>query len=225
MSIRLPHCFWLFQPPEDAPPQGTGALPALRNGFVTFGCLNQFAKVTHAALQLWLQILQAVPDSRLVIQAQPGSHLSAVRGLFEAGGIAASRLEFVARAPRAAYFRRYQDLDIGLDPFPYNGHNCTLEALWMGVPVVTLAGGTAVSRGGASILSNVGLPELIARTLDQYVAIAVQMTNDVKRLTDLSAGLRPRMEASPVMDCRSYAADVEAAFRRMWQTWCESPCH
>jgi predicted O-linked N-acetylglucosamine transferase (SPINDLY family) len=217
-SIRLPHCFWLFQPPEEAPPQGPGVLPALQSGFITFGCLNQFSKVTHAALQLWLKILQAVPRSRLVIQAQPGHHCDAVRALFEAGGITASRLDFVARAARAAYFRRYQDLDIGLDPFPYNGHNCTLEALWMGVPVVTLAGGSAVSRGGASVLSNVGLPELIARTPDQYVAIAVRMAGDVNRLVELRAGLRPRMEASPVMDCRSYAADVEAAFRRMWQT-------
>jgi predicted O-linked N-acetylglucosamine transferase (SPINDLY family) len=219
-SIRLPHCFWVFQPPEEAPEPG--ALPALQNGFVTFGCLNQFAKVSPTALDLWVRILQAIPESRLVIQAQPGSHLESVRDRFLQGGIAATRLEFVPRVPRADYFRRYLQLDLGLDPFPYNGHNCTIESLWMGVPVVTLAGRTAVARGGVSILSNAGLPELIARSTEEYVNIAVGLARDHERLAELRRGLRTRMLASPLTDGKGYTAAVEAAFRVMWERWCGS---
>ncbi len=217
-SIRLPHCFWIYRPPDEAPP--VGALPALKNGFVTFGCLNQFAKVSRPALHLWVRILQCVPGSRLVLQSPPGSHQEAVRRLFAEGDIAVERVEFVGRAARADYFRLYGDLDLCLDPFPYNGHTSTLDALWMGVPVVTLAGRTGVGRGGVSILSNVGLPELIAETPEQYVAIAVALAADHARLSELRAGLRPRMQSSPLLDARQFAADVEAAFRRMWTTWC-----
>ena len=217
-SIRLPHCFWIFRPPDDSPPVTT--LPAERNGFVTFGCLNQFAKVTPQALNLWVKILQALPGARLVIQAQPGSHCAAVLARFSQGGIAGERVEFAARAPRRAYFERFQNLDLGLDPFPYNGHTSTLDALWMGVPVITLAGPTAVGRGGVSMLSNLGLTELIARTPEEYVAIAVRLAGDRARLAALRGGLRQRMQASPLTDGKQFAAGVEAAFRRMWKTWC-----
>ena len=217
-SIRLPHCFWIFQPPEELIDVGT--LPASRNGFVTFGSLNQLAKVTRPALELWVKILQALPGARLVLQSPPGSHLDGVRALFEQGGIAADRLEFVPRAPRLEYLRRFQNLDLGLDPFPYNGHTSMLDALWMGVPVVTLAGRTCVGRGGVSILSNLGLPELIARTPEQYVDIAVGLAKYMDRLSSMRGGLRQKMAASPLCDGKQYAASVEAAFRQMWQTWC-----
>src|SRR6202040_3770735 len=107
---------------------------------------------------------------------------------------------------RCAYLERYHGLDLSLDPFPYNGHTSTLDSLWMGVPVVTLAGRTAVGRGGVSILSNLGLPELIARTPEQYVDIALGLTEDRARLAELRGGLRPRMQASPLMDGKQHAA-------------------
>ncbi len=217
-SIRLPHCFWVFQPPEELPT--VNALPAAKNGFVTFGCLNQFAKVTRPASQLWMKILQSLPGSRLVLQAQPGSHQGAVHALFQEGGIAGERIEFTARSSRLEYFRRFQSVDLGLDPFPYNGHTSTLDALWMGVPVITLAGRTAVARGGVSILSNVGLTELIAQTPEQYVDIAVGMATDLGRLSKLRSALRERVQSSPPADTRKYAADVDIAFRRMWEKWC-----
>jgi predicted O-linked N-acetylglucosamine transferase (SPINDLY family) len=217
-SIRLPHCFWIFRPPEGAP--AVGALPAARNGFVTFGCLNQFAKVSRPALELWIKILQLLPRSRLVLQLAPGRALDAVRTLFEEGGICADRVVFADKTGRVEYLHRYQTLDIGLDPFPYNGHTSTLEALWMGVPVVTLAGRTAVGRGGLSILSNVDLPGLIARTPEEYVAIALDWAREPARLAALRDGLRQRMLASPLMDGKQYAADVEAAFGQMWRKWC-----
>ena len=187
-SIRLPHCFWHHDPPEDDVAPAVAELPALRNGFVTFGCLNQFVKVSRPALELWLNILQSLPQSRLRIQSQPGRHLEAVRRLFQDGGIARDRVEFAAKVPRPQYFRRYHDLDVSLDPFPYNGHTSTLDSLWMGVPVITLAGRTAVGRGGVSVLSNLGLPELIAQTPQQYVELAVQWASDQPALAALRAG-------------------------------------
>ncbi len=217
-SIRLPHCIWCYEPLAEAPP--VGALPSERNGFITFGCLNQVAKASRPALHLWLSILQALPGARLLIQSPPGAHRDAVIQLFQAGGIAPDRVEFVPRVSRRAYLDRFHQLDLCLDPFPYNGHTTTLDALWMGVPVVTLAGRTGVGRAGVSVLSNLGVPELIAETPAQYVAIATALAADQERLAALRAGLRARMESSPLLDAKQYAADVQAAFRAMWTTWC-----
>jgi len=217
-SIRLPHCFWCYPPPDEALP--VGELPARKNGFVTFGCLNQFVKVSRPALQSWIGILQSLPGSRLVIHSQPGSHLNAIRRLFQDGGVSQDRVEFVARIPQSPHFHRYHELDLGLDPFPYSGGVTTMDSLWMGVPVITLAGRTAVGRSGVSILSNAGLPDLIAGSPEEYVAIAVKWARDLKRLADLRAGLRETMLASPLMDGKRYAANVEEALRGMWKRWC-----
>ena len=219
-SVRLPYCFWCYSPPEAAPE--VAPLPALKNGFITFGCLNQLAKVTHPALQLWAHILQSLPGARLLLYAPPGSHRQAIRALFGDAGIASERIEFAARMTFEEYLTRYQDLDLCLDPFPFNGATTSLDALWMGVPVVTLAGRTAVGRGGVSILSNAGLTELIALTPEQYVAIALELAKDLATLAELRAQLRQQMQASPLTDGKRYATDVDAAFRRMWQTWCSS---
>jgi predicted O-linked N-acetylglucosamine transferase (SPINDLY family) len=217
-SIRLPHCFWCYAPPAAVPP--VGALPAAQNGFVTFGCLNQFVKVSPLALNLWIEILARLPGSRLVLQAPPGSHRDTVRARFAERGIANNRIDFVELAPQRADFERLGGLDVSLDPFPFNGHTSTLNSLWMGVPVVTLAGRAAVGRGGVSILTNVGLPELIAGTPEQYVAIALHWASDLPKLAALRAGLRQRMKASPLTDGRQFTADVEAAFGDIWETWC-----
>jgi predicted O-linked N-acetylglucosamine transferase (SPINDLY family) len=156
----------------------------------------------------------------LVVQSQLGSHLEAVRTRFRENGIADSRVEFVAPVGRLPYFQRYNDLDLCLDPFPYNGHITTADALWMGNPVITLAGRTAVGRGGVSVLSNVGLPQLIAASTQQYVSTALAWAGDLSRLAELRAALRDRRRSSPLMDGEQFAADVEAAFRGMWKTWC-----
>ena len=218
--IRLPHGFWCYPPPHDSP--AVGGLPALRNGFVTFGCLNQLAKVSRPALQLWVKILRLLPGARLVLHSAPGSHQDAIRAPFRDAGVDPDRVAFAAKLSFRPYFALYNELDLALDPFPYNGGTTTMDALWMGVPVVTLAGRTAVGRGGVSVLSNIGLPELIAQTPEQYVAIAVELAKDLARLSELRAGLRQRMQVSPLTDGKQYAADVEAALRRMWQTWCNS---
>jgi predicted O-linked N-acetylglucosamine transferase (SPINDLY family) len=220
VSVRLPSSVWVFQPPDDPAP--IRSLPAAKNGFVTFGCLNQFVRVSRPALELWVKILQALPGARLVVLAEPCRYLEDVRALFLKGGIAAERIRFVPRAGRTAYFARYHDIDLGLDPFPYNGHTSTLDAFWMGVPVVTLAGRTAVGRVGVSNLANVGLPELIARTPEEYVAIAVAWATDLLRLATVRAELRQRLLSSPMADCAQYAADMERAYRWMWERWCRS---
>jgi predicted O-linked N-acetylglucosamine transferase (SPINDLY family) len=217
-SIRLPRSIWCYEPLGEAP--AVGPLPALKSGCVTFGCLNQLAKVTRPILRLWLAILETLSGSRLVLQSHPGPYLEEVRAFFEQGGIVGDRIEFVARTSPAEYLRRYHNLDLCLDPFPYNGHTSTLDALWMGAPVITLAGRTGVGRAGVSVLSNLGLPELIAQTTEQYVAIALLLAADLPRLSELRAGLRDRMKVSSLMDGRQYAADVEAEFRQMWRTWC-----
>ena len=167
-TIRLPETYWCYSPagptPEPSPP------PAAAVGYVAFGCLNNFAKVSPPALDLWAEILQRVPRSRLIVHAPPGRHLDAVRERFAGKGISPDRLEFVDKQPWPQYMQTYSRIDIALDPFPWGGGITTCEALWMGMPVVSLVGRTAVGRGGASILANIGMPELLARTPDQYVA-------------------------------------------------------
>jgi predicted O-linked N-acetylglucosamine transferase (SPINDLY family) len=218
-SVRLPS-FWCHETLEEAPP--VGLLPADRNGFVTFGCYNSFAKVTGPTLDLWARVLHAVPDARLVVLAPAGRCRQSVQGTLERAGIGGDRVAFVARASVGVYFQRFHDIDVTLDPVPYTGHTSTLDSLWMGVPVVTLAGRTVVGRGGVSILSNVGLPELVAWAPEHYVAHATELAGDLPRLRALRAGLRARMEASPLRDARQFAAGIEAAFRKMWERWCQS---
>jgi predicted O-linked N-acetylglucosamine transferase (SPINDLY family) len=219
-SIHLPHCFWCYEPLELGIP--VNPLPAMEAGLVTFGCMNRFNKVTGPTLELWREILKAVPKSRLLIHSKIGDHLDNVRRTFEKEGIASRRLEFVEHKPIPEYLRQYHRIDITLDPFPHGGGTITCDSLWMGVPVITLSGSTAVGRGGASLLSNVGLPELIAQTREQYLQIAVGLARDLTKLAQMRATLRQRMKASPLMDSRRFAGDMEAAYRQMWKTWCST---
>ena len=171
-SIRLPDTFWCYDPLTDQPP--VNALPALENGFITFGCLNNFCKVNDGCLALWAQVLRAVPQSRLLLRAPRGQAREHVLARLEQEGIAASRVEFADRQPRLEYLKLYQRIDLGLDPLPYNGHTTSLDAFWMGVPTLTLVGKTVVGRAGWSQLCNLGLKELAAETPEQYVALAAQ---------------------------------------------------
>ena len=218
-SIRLPETYWCYPLHEQTPP--VGPPPALSAAGVTFGCLNNFCKVSPQTLELWIELLKATAKSKLVIQASQGSQRQRVWDLLQKQGVDPGRLTFVGRVPLPQYLKRYEQIDIGLDPFPCNGGMTTCDALWMGVPVVTLAGRTAVGRGGASILTNLGLPELIARTPQQYVQIAAELAGDLPRLAELRRTLRGRMESSPLMDAPRFAGNVEAAYRQMWRNWCE----
>ena len=217
-SIRLPETYWCYPLDEQAPE--VSPLPMAANGAVTFASLNNFGKVSADALDGWIHLLQAIPKSRLILHAHEGDHRQRVWDLLRQRGIDPNRLIFHASAPLGQYLKQYDQIDIGLDPFPCNGGTTTCDALWMGVPVVTLAGRTAVGRGGVSILSNLGLPELIAQTPQQYIQIASDLAMDAARLGELRRTLRQRMRASPLMNAPRFARNVELAYRQMWRDWC-----
>ena len=217
-TIRLAHSYWSYQPMGPVP--DVAASPAAGCGKITFGSLNKFAKVSEAALDLWLQIIAGVPGSELIFYAQEGSCREEVRQKFERKGISRARLHFVKMQSWEQYIQTWSRIDIALDSFPFGGGITTCDALWMGVPVVTLSGQTAVGRGGRSILSNIGLPEFIAETPEQYVKIAVSLAGDAARLGELRSTLRDRMEHSPVRNPKGHARDVEAAYQEMWRRWC-----
>lgn len=208
-SIRLPHTFWCYHPLAEDP--ASGPLPALAAGHVTFGCLNNPCKVNRAVLALWDRVLQAVPGSRLRLMAHAGRHRQLILDAFTDP----SRIDFTPFLPRRDYLEQYRDIDLCLDTFPYNGHTTSLDAFWMGVPVVTRVGATVVGRAGWSQLQNLGMPELAAWDDETYVGIAAELAGDLSRLAGLRTGLRPRMEASPLMDAQRFARDLEAAYLRM----------
>lgn len=216
---RLPHSFWCFEAFDE---NEVGPLPAAHNGYVTFGSLNTFGKVNGRVLSLWARVLGAAPQSRLHLMAPPGSARMRALEILAQAGVDPGRVTFFGRQPRNEYFKTYQGIDIGLDPFPYNGHTTSLDSLWMGVPVVTLVGQTVVGRAGVSQLSNLGLTDLIAHDPDEFVRIAVALTHDHSRLAELRRTLRGRMQASPLTDAAGFARGVETAYRSMWRTWCEA---
>jgi len=220
-TIRLPETYWCYAPGGAAPEPSP--LPAEQNHHITFGSMNQFAKVSPAAMDLWCEILKRTPLSRLLIHAPFGKYLGATRGHFDRQGIAPDRVEFVDRQTWDPYIRTYHRIDIGLDTFPYNGGITTCDTLWMGVGVISLSGQTAVGRGGRSILNNVGLAELVAFNPEQYVNLAVALAGDLPRLSEMRKTLRQRMQASPLMDAPRFARNVEAAYREAWRRWCAKP--
>ena len=195
-------------------------MPALTNGFVTFGCFNNFCKVNAEVEALWCRVLRAVPGSRLLVLAQPGEHRQRMLERMTGGGVAPGRIEFVGFQPRQAYLELHRRVDVSLDTFPYNGHTTSLDALWMGVPVVTRAGRTVVGRTCWTLLCNLELRELAADSDAQYLAIVTALAGDLPRLAQLRATLRARMAASPLMDAPRFARAMEAAYRRMWTAWC-----
>jgi predicted O-linked N-acetylglucosamine transferase (SPINDLY family) len=217
-TLRLPESFWCYDPLADGPP--VSALPALARGSVSFGCLNHFRKVNEAVLRLWARVLAAVPGSRLVLMAPAGSARDRVRATFGEAGVELERIELVGRCGRREYLQRYCEIDICLDTFPYNGHTTSLDALWMGVPTVTLAGDTVVGRAGVCLAMNLGMPELVARTEDDYVRVACALAGDLERLAPLRGTLRERMQRSPLMDGPRFARNFEALCRESWQRFC-----
>jgi protein O-GlcNAc transferase len=223
--LRLPESFLCFQPLTPMPP--VSPLPAAQNGFVTFGSMNNFSKVTPEVLALWAQLLREVPDSRLLLKAkqlEDADLRQRVLEQFREEGIAAERLTLLAALPsREDHFAQYHHLDIGLDPFPYNGTTTTCEALWMGVPVVTLAGQAHAGRVGASLLHNVGLDELVAGEPAQFLAIAKELAGDQQRLATLRGGLRADMSRSPLCDAEGFSRALAEALREAWRAWCAQP--
>jgi protein O-GlcNAc transferase len=199
-------------------------LPAAVNGYLTFACFNALPKMNDAVVALWARVLKGVPGSRLHLMApqlsEPSTRDETLRR-FGAHGIPTARLIIRGPVPRDQYLATYQQVDIALDPFPYTGGTTTVEALWMGVPVLTLAGTTFLSRQGVGFLMNAGLPEWIADSEDDYVQRAIAHASNLPALARLRAGLRSQVLASPVFDAPRFARHFEAALRNVWQQWCE----
>jgi protein O-GlcNAc transferase len=222
--VRLPETFLCFCPPHTAPP--CTPPPVAATGYITFGSFNALPKINIRVVRLWSQILQRLPASRMLIKnnglldAGAQRHL---RKLFAGCGIGPERLNLCGWVSSiTGHLQLYQQMDLALDTFPYHGTTTTCEALWMGVPVVTLAGNMHMSRVGVSLLMNVGLPELIAETPEQYVEIAIKLAGDLPRLAELRSMLRQRMQASPLMDAPRFSRNIEAAYRTMWHKWCSA---
>ena len=219
-SWRLPDTFWCYDPLGIN--IAVSELPAKACGYITFGCLNNFSKTNDRVLSLWARVLNAIPRSRLLILAHEGGHRQHACDVLSAAGVEPGRVEFASYRPRERYLELFHQVDISLDTVPYNGHTTGLDSFFMGVPVVTLVGGTVVGRAGASQLMNLRVPELIARTPDEYVTIASALAEDVPRLSALRSTLRERMQSSPLMDAPRFARSVESAYRQMWRRWCAS---
>ena len=218
--IRLPDCFSCFTPPAQSPT--VGALAALDGDGIMFGSFNYFIKMNEQVIETWARILACVANSRLTLKYRSlnsESVQNVVCAAFAKHGVASNRLVLLGNdASQLDHLARYNNIDIALDPFPYNGTTTTCDALWMGVPVIALAGKTHVSRVGVSQLTNIGLPELTAEDADSYVDIAVALANDLPRLAQLRGGLRERMKASPLMDAPRFTRNLERAFQEMWRT-------
>lgn len=219
---RLPETRLCFTPPTDAPNIST--LPALDTGTVTFGCFNNLTKMNDDVVALWARILTAVPASRLLLKSRQLSENSMRQKVFErfaVHGIENGRLILETYTPRINYLAAYQQVDIALDPFPYPGGTTTVEALWMGIPVLTLAGKSFLARQGVGLLINAGLPDWVADTPEDYVARAVSHASDLRSLAALRAGLREQVLVSPIFDASRFARHFEAALRGMWKKWCD----
>jgi protein O-GlcNAc transferase len=219
---RLPEIFCCYRPSPGSPDVVSQA-PYLSNGAVTFGCLNNFSKVTDQVIGLWGLILQAVPNSRLLLEIKGLENLNFKADVcqrFARLGISEDRLILIPREAKNQYVL-YNQIDIALDPFPCNGGTTSFDSLWMGVPFITLAGRHFVSRMGVTILSNIGLDALIAESESDYLSKAVDLAMDTNRLNHIRYKLREKMMASPLMDSKRFVMNLEQAYRSMWLRYCE----
>jgi protein O-GlcNAc transferase len=215
----LPQTRLCFTPPTESEGLTPAALPAAQNGHVTFGCFQSLSKVNDDVLAAWSRVLAAVPSSRLRVQAgqlgRPEGR-EALSARMSRAGIAVERVSLMPGAPKSQYLAAYSEVDVLLDTFPYPGGTTTCEALWMGVPTLTLEGSTMLSRQGASMLRSVGLDNWVATDIDDYVERAARLTADLKGLARLRAGLREQVRPSALFDAGRFARAFESAFESMW---------
>lgn len=220
----IPDCWTCYEPPAGFP--AVNDLPSGKGRPFTFGSLNNSCKINDEVLGAWARILRARPDARLQLLAKQGSHRRRFTEALTKLGVAPEQLCFADYLPstpdlsQGALLARYHEIDLALDTFPYGGMTTTLDALWMGVPVVSLVGRRNLGRAGLSILSNVGLADFAAPSVDAYVDLAIKTAEDKPALAALRAGLRTKMQASPLLDAAGFTRKVEAGFRDMWVEWC-----
>jgi predicted O-linked N-acetylglucosamine transferase (SPINDLY family) len=226
--IRLPRCFLAYTPCAEC--GEIAGCPALRKACFTFGSFSNPLKWNDTVIEAWSAILNRVPDSRLILHHGTASNKTAdvidalgarVLGKFVANGIDGARIVLTGFLSPPEHFALYHEVDLALDPFPYNGTTAVCEGLWMGVPAIALTGQTHVSRVATSLLSGVGLSRFAAMSIEDYVDLAVAVAGDRKSLAALRSTLRSRMAESPVMDGRGLARAIEEAYRRIWRRWCD----
>lgn len=215
--LHLPESFWTYSALESELP--VAPLPAESAGFVTFGCLNSYRKVHSGALALWGRVLREVPNARLALLVADAPR---IRREFEAAGLDPERVDFGGRVSRREYLERYHRIDLALDSFPFAGGTTSLDAIWMGVPVLTLTGRTPLQRAGVGISMNLGLPELVATSDDEFVTKAAELARDLERLGRLRAGLRSRFEASPLGNAPRFTRNLESLYRSAWRRYCSA---
>jgi predicted O-linked N-acetylglucosamine transferase (SPINDLY family) len=216
----MPEGFMCYDPPDTAPP--VGPLPSLKNGYATFGSFNNLAKITAEVAAVWAKILLRAPTARLVLKHRALRDKTVKRrylDFFAAQGVEPQRLELLPSSSYVEYLATFHQVDVALDPFPFSGSVTTCEALWMGVPVVTCPFDTFASRHSLSHLSSVGLTEMIAHDLEEYVELAVSLAGDPSRLATLRASMRERMVASPLCDGKRFAANLASMLHGVWERW------
>ena len=215
--IRLPYSFMVFQPKVDAP--DVVAPPCLKNGFVTFGYTGRTERLNHRTFRVWGEILKHLPEAKLVLDFAPFADPRTqehYRAFLAEHGVDTERV-IMRNSPKI--FEGLNDIDILLDSFPHSGGTMLMDALWMGVPALTLASRPPVGRLGTGMLMNLGLPEWVAHTEAEYIDKACQFAGDGQTLTELRLGMRERMLGSPLMDGPGFARGVEAAYRTMFERW------
>lgn len=216
--VRLPQGFLCYRPLHDCP--DVNPLPMKESGNIVFGCFNNSAKVNPDVIGLWSRILREIPGSRLLLKSYQLTDPAVRDGYLAAfahAGVEQERIEVRGRiASTIEHLALYHQVDVALDPFPYNGTTTTCEALWMGVPVVVLAGNSHAGRVGVSLLASAGLEEFIAASVDDYVRLCVELSANSRRLAEMRAGMRARLEGTPLLDTASFARHVESAYLDMW---------
>lgn len=218
--VRLPGLAWCYQPPVDSPEVPKRSPKA---GAIIFGSLNNMAKHNGKVLSLWARLLGAVPGSKLRLLSGPGQEsIKMVRHAMQTAGVNPDRVEFLPRMEKKEYFAALGEIDISLDPFPYNGGITSCDTLWMGTPLLTLAGKTYVSRQGVAILSNLGLEDWIAKTQEEFIEKAKKAASEGARLSLLRGKLRETVKKSPICDWKAYGVKWEEAVRKLWKNWCAS---
>jgi predicted O-linked N-acetylglucosamine transferase (SPINDLY family) len=219
---RLDGSMWCYRPLPDMP--DVSMPPCLGNGYITFGSFNRYSKNSPMVLEAWAQILNRVEGSHLLICVPEGSVRQQMLAFFAEKGIASERIRCFAKVSHQEFWQLHHEVDIALDPFPFGGGTTTCETLWMGVPLVTVTGKNGgdfeprfASRMGYAFLNNLGLAELAANSVAEYVEIAANLARNPDRIAELRRILRPRMAAAPVTDEPRFVREMEAAYRSMWQ--------
>jgi predicted O-linked N-acetylglucosamine transferase (SPINDLY family) len=221
--FRLLGCRFCYQPVTYD--LTVAVTPALHNGYLTFGSFNSIQKISSNMIELWSRLLLEIPNARIILKSLSFENDSVVADFFRkfaAHGVTAERIELRPYSKHMNMMAEYGDIDIALDTFPYNGGATTCEALWMGVPVVTLEGETPISRQSKAFLHTIGYPEWVATTADEYIEVVRGLTSNLGSLQKIRAGLRQKMLGSPLCDGKAFTEQLEAAYRQMWQSWCDT---